>query len=210
MRIFTLFVITFFIYSTSFSQQKGDVLLGGTIGFFDFKSDHFGTANNETDFYFNPSVGKFYTNNKMAGINLFYSHSKFRDSLNGNSFGAGVFLRQFKPLGKSFLLFAEEGLNGRISRYNDYSGSPADIKTKETNIYLNFYPGLAYSVSSSLWLELALPQLLSIDYSTRKFKNKTIPEPNENNSKSFSISTGLTSWSLGYLSFGVRWLIGKK
>jgi hypothetical protein len=210
MRIFTLLVISIFIYSTSTAQQKGNVLVGGSIGFFEYDSDNFGTVYDQTDFYLNPSVGKFYANNRMAGVNLIYGHSKFRDSLSGNTLGAGVFLRQFKPLGKSFFLFAEEGLNGYKSKYNDYAGSPAEIKTKEAAIYLNFYPGLAYAVNKNLWLELALPQLFSITYATRKFKNKTIPEPNENNVKLFSVTSGLNNWSLGNLSFGVRWMIGKK
>jgi hypothetical protein len=53
-----------------------------------------------------------YNNNRAVGFSLSYNHLDY--SLNDqktNGYGAGVFLRQYKPLGKSFYLFAQEALN---------------------------------------------------------------------------------------------------
>jgi hypothetical protein len=209
MRISTLLAISILISTTLSAQQKGNVLVGGMLGFSDYKSESQGTKNNQRSFFFSPSLGKFYANNKMAGVNLNYYHSKFKDSLNSNTFGAGIFMRQYKPLGKSFFVYAEEGINGYISKFNDYYSAPAAIKAKEHSLYLNFNPGLAYAISKKLQMEVALPQLVQVSYTKRKFKNTTLPEPNENNISNFGISTGFSNWSLGYLSFGIRWLIGK-
>jgi hypothetical protein len=209
MKLFTLLAILILINTTLSAQQKGNVLVGGTLGFFDYKSESQGTKNNQTDFFLSPSLGKFYANNKMAGVNLSYYHSKFRDSLDRNTFGAGIFLRQYQPLGKSFFLFAEEAINGYTSKYNDYYQAPARIKAKENSVYLIFYPGLAYAISKKLQMEVALPQLVQVSYTKRKFKNTTVPEPNEISSSGFGITTGFSNWNIGYLSFGIRWLIGK-
>jgi hypothetical protein len=56
---------------------------------------------------------------------------------------------------------------------------------------------------------VALPQLVQVSYTKRKFKNTTVPEPNEISSSGFGITTGFSNWNIGYLSFGIRWLIGK-
>jgi hypothetical protein len=209
MKIFTLLAICIFFSSALSAQQKGSVIIGGTLGFQDYKSEYFGIRNDQSTFYFNPKIGKFYANNRMAGINLSYIHSKSRDSLSGNTFGAGFFLRQYQPLGKSFFLFAEEGLNGYTGRFNEQNGNPAELKTKENSINLNFYPGLAYSINKKLQLEIGLTELFSLWYTRRTYDDESLPVSARYKNTSFSVNTGFSNWGLGNLSFGARWMIVK-
>src|SRR6476660_2360681 len=98
MRIFTLLAICIFISSTLFSQQKGNVLISGTIVFSKSKSEDQTIGYNQTSFAFSPSIGKFYKANHMIGISFHYYHSKYMDSLKDHSYGAGFFMRQYQPL----------------------------------------------------------------------------------------------------------------
>ena len=209
MRIFTLLAIGIFISSFLSAQQKGNILIGGSIGFFDYRSTENGVSNKQKSIYLNPTVGKFYAHNRAAGLNFSYYHSKFMDSLSDNSFGTGFFLRQYHALGKSFFLFAEEGINGSTSRYNTPNGSPAEYKTKEKAIRLNFYPGLAYAINKKIQLELGMPQLFTIYYAHRTFENKTLPVPVKNKTTYFALSSGFNSYFLGDLLFGAKWMLGK-
>jgi len=209
MRIFTLLVTSCIISSNLLAQQKGDLLIGGTVGFLDYKLENNDVVTHQKNFYVAPTIGKFYANNRMAGINLHYFHSKFRDSLSANTYGGGLYLRQYQRLGKSFFVFAEEGINGYFSKYNDANGAPAEVRTTEKSVGLNFYPGLAYAINQKLQLEIGLPYLFSISYSHSTYKNETLPVPERRETHYFAVNTGFNDNILGNLSFGARWLIGR-
>jgi len=118
-------------------------------------------------------------------------------------------MRQYQPLGKSFFLFAEEGLNGYSSKYNYPNTFPEPVISKESSINLSVYPGLAYAVNKKLQLELGLPQLLAITYIKRTYHNK-YNQPAKPTKYSFiGASTGFSEYALGYLTFGAQWRIGK-
>jgi hypothetical protein len=209
MRIFTLLAICTFITPTLFSQQKGNIFISGTIGFSKSKTKDPFNDYKQTSFAFRPSIGKFYKSNRMMGISFNYYHSKYMDSLRDHSYGAGFFLRQYQPLGKSFFLFAEEGINGYSSKYNYPTTSPGQVISKERSINLSVYPGLAYAVNKRLQLELGLPQLLSVNYVKRIYNNKFNQPATESKYEGFSVDTGFNEYALGYLTFGVQWRIGK-
>ena len=211
MRIFTFVVICIFISSTISAQHKGNILLGGSIGFFDYKSDANGTKNNQTSIYLNPSFGKFYSKNRMAGINLNYYHSKYRDSLSSNSYGLGIFLRQYQALGKSFFIFVEENLSASTTKYNDdiISGIPADVKAKQKAVGAYVFPGISYAANKRLQIEIGLPQLLSIYYAHQTLNYESVATPIKNKYNVFSANTGFKNGWIGDLTFGVRWMIGR-
>ena len=160
MRLFTLLVVCIFISSALAAQQKGNILIGGAIGFTKDNQDDGVNHYSQTTFTLRPSIGKFYQNNRMAGISMSYNVSKFEDSVSSRSIGLGVFLRQYLPLGKSFFLFAEEGINGYARKYNYAYSFPVQYEVKERSASFNFYPGLAYAVNTRFHLELAFPNCL--------------------------------------------------
>jgi hypothetical protein len=192
MRISTLIILSLFISSTLTAQDRGQILIGGSLGFGKSKTDNMDVITKSTNFYLAPSIGKFYRNNRLAGVNLIYNHTSFTDkNLNRNSYGAGIFLRQYQPLGKSFYLFAEEGINAYAGKYGLlYSSNPDSyVKAKEQTAYLYFFPGIAYGINKKLQLEIGLTQLINIGYNHRSYVYEYLPEPNKNSENNFYLNT---------------------
>jgi len=91
-----------------------------------------------------PVAGIAVKQNLVVGFSLSYAHNK--DNLNtvnyetkSESYGAGIFIRKYVPLGKGFYLFGETGLN-----YQDYASTytyPSQKgELKVQNIGINLYP----------------------------------------------------------------------
>lgn len=186
--------------------QKGQHQLGGTLGFSTQKQD---TNNLKNTFVnINPAVGTFYKDNRLVGVNLYYSYSKTENYYEYESkvVGAGVFLRQYLPLGKSFYFFAEEGLNVKSGKTETkQSNILSDEKLITSTIY--FYPAIAYSISRVVQLELALPNLASLSYSNRKGKTTNGGTTIETKTNGFALESGLQGFSLGSVGLGVRFIL---
>lgn len=211
MRITTLLLLSTIISTSLIAQEKGDKLIGGSLSFTKAKGiPIYDTSSKYTSVNFSPSIGKFYKTNRMAGINLYYSHTNYKGQpYKQNHYGAGFFLRQYQPLGKSFYLFAEEGINGRIgkreSRYLYGQSFMEEEKTQSVSLF--FFPGLAYGINKRLQLELTLPQLISLEYSHTSNEVKDYPAQPKRDGKTFSLNTGFSQSGLGNLGFGAKWLL---
>ena len=75
-------------------------------------------ANNVT---IQPAIGFAADTNTIVGISLLYAtetNKYYTINPKRKSFGAGVFFRKYKPLGKNFYLFGESGLQYYHSSYN--------------------------------------------------------------------------------------------
>src|SRR5450432_3887500 len=112
-KIFYLFIffISFSLVSNAQISQ-GSVLLGGDIDFNSQKThstDAINTSNN-SNFSFNPSIGKAIKDNLVLGFDASYGHvQNSSDAGGGNTstaktdtYGLGVFLQKYFPLGKGF------------------------------------------------------------------------------------------------------------
>src|SRR5882757_9601242 len=88
--------------------KKGDVLLGGNLGFSKNSSTPAGMDGNDQTFIsISPSFGKVVADNLLAGFNLNYAHSRSKSGNPGNpgqaanistqdTYGLGVFVRKYK------------------------------------------------------------------------------------------------------------------
>ena len=212
MRLFTFTFLSLLISSTLIGQQKGDLLIGGSLGFNRNKVNDFFDSSRSTTVYVSPSIGKFYRRNRLAGINLDLSKTSHKNkNAKSSSFGGGFYLRQYQPLGKSFYLFAEEGLFAHFGKNQGYyiNGQPYIQKTKQQNAGLYFFPGLAYGLTKKLQLEVAFTQLVSLYYAHSSSEILDYPEPNKRSGSVLSFNTGFNETVTGYLSFGVKWLLSK-
>jgi len=211
MRITTLLFLFIIIANSLTAQEKGDKLIGGSLSFTKAKGvPVYDTTTKYTSVNFSPSIGKFYKTNRMAGINLYFSHTNYKGQpYKQNYYGIGFFPRQYQPLCKSFYLFAEEGINGRIgkreSRY--FYGQPYMEEEKTQSVSLSFFPGLVYGINKRLQLELTLPQLISLEYSHTSTEVKDYPAQPKRDGKTFSLNSGFSQSSLGNLGFGAKWLL---
>jgi hypothetical protein len=168
------YLLLFFFAITFYSQaqvSKGTILLGGNVGFSSQKTND--PLSNPPEYKttyvsLNPSIGKAIKDNLVAGIDLTYAYSKTSQTNSGvtadnktNSFGLGVFLREYTPLGKGFSVFTQERLGGSYSK----TTTNGTENSKATGVALTFYPGIAYNISKRVQVETGFTNLVSISYS---------------------------------------------
>ena len=167
---------------------------------------------------FTISAGKAINESTVFGINLSYMPSSTTNypSLNGDillkyrndGYSAGIFYRKYKSLGKEFFLFGEVSA---LYSWTNISGKDSIghelISGSTFSISANLYPGIAYRISKHLFLELSIPNLISVRYS----KSNTLSQEGNLNQTNkydqFYISTSLSSSPLSSLGIGFRLIL---
>jgi hypothetical protein len=192
--------------------KKGNWLLGGDVSFnAQNVSEPLGNSysSGTTTISLSPSLGKAIRDNFILGFDLNYLHSQSTDvDQNGVStkskideYGLGVFLREYKPLGKGFSLFAQERLGGNY----EIGGTNSFFNSGKTyNLSLGITPSLAYAVCGRLQVEVTLANMLSISYYHQGYGS----DPNTVRTKEFNIGTNLNNEIFQSVEFGFRFLLG--
>ena len=212
-----LLIITLFIFSLSNAQiKKGNLFIGGDV-YLSISNATNINANNEntrsSSFGFSPSIGWVTKDNLVVGATILSNFTNNEYSPDGNNksyrIGAGIWMRKYLPIGKSFYLFGNGMLAAQpVYSYNSNSIQPGN-KESSFSIDINVVPGIAYQVNKGLFLEAALNNLFSLGY------RRTIIEyqnANNTNSKGVANSFGLSSGigSSAPLQVGIRWMIVRK
>ena len=118
-QFFFIYILTSFFALPSVAQiKKGAIFLGGDIGGSTQKSTYSNSPNTDkqSSFYIAPVFGKAIKENLVFGVNASVRvfNSKTTGTANENkqhSYGASIFLRKYKQIGKSgFSLFAQGNL----------------------------------------------------------------------------------------------------
>src|SRR5215208_6544861 len=133
MKKFTLSGITFFFTASFVNAQinKGTILLGGGISAGIGKSSSsvpaYSYENKFREVNIYPAIGLAVKQNIIVGIKGSYGYNKNEYSYpslenKSRSYSAGVFLRRYLPLGKSFYLFGEAGASYYYSKIDQFSG----------------------------------------------------------------------------------------
>ena len=195
--------------------KKGSIFLGGDISGSTHKTKRDGVVTNSQDgVVISPVFGKAIKENLILGVNAgigFYENNSAASSSQKNNFyEAGIFLRKYKPIGKSgFSIFLQGGLDVNYNS-NEYILPPSDFsKTKRYTIGINAYPGISYTVNKRLQLETGFNNLLHLGYFTeRREFGGTFPSTDK--SSGINISTSLSLDNLAALQLGFRLLISKK
>jgi hypothetical protein len=188
--------------------NKGASALGGNIHFATGSSkDDNGFKKNSTDISVSPSFMKFYSQNHAFGVNLNFGYLKntyFGQKV--NSYGAGVFLRQYKSLGKNFYVFAQEALNFDYSKtlYKVDSTNFVQVDNRTYQASFTVNPGIACDLCKNFQLELLfLNDLLSVDYSYTDARSTGIKNNN------FSIGSNLDISQISSLNIGAKIFFGR-
>jgi len=159
-----------------FSQaqiNKGAILLGGNFsaGTSSDKPDGVDKALKSTNLSFFPSYGRAIRDNLVLGFDLLFIYDTQAPGLTStsqtNGYGAGFFVRKYKPLGSGFSLFGQTRLGFNYQDYQtDYSAGTGSQHQDQRALgaSLAFTPGIAYAVSRRWQLETSLPSLASINY----------------------------------------------
>ncbi|HTB23799.1 MAG TPA: hypothetical protein VK711_00450 [Puia sp.] len=183
-RILLSILIILSFLSSSAQFNKGDVLVGGTLSYSSNKttSPYITGEQKYDNGLFNISLGKAIKDNALFGINLTYAPNVTTNNYGyglvtnrTENYGIGVFYRMYKNLGKEFYIFGEAGAgyNGSTTSMKDSTGNKLSSGTGDGgNIYLT--PGIAYKVSKKFFLELSIPQLFSVTYSSSNTKSGSV------------------------------------
>lgn len=202
-------IITVFVAIMSVSAANAQWYVGGSVSYtskYDKTGDGISLYENRlSNIAFSPRVGYVFSNNMLAGVELFVmSNKKFSNSvLNGPTiteigFGVRPYYRyNFVSLGK-FNIGAEIGVD-----VGDYivkgSNSP---NTKNIAVGVDIAPVITFALNKHFWIETKL-DILGINY---RYTRSYIEEANDNytSSSSFSgIIDGDSLLTLGNIKFGV-------
>jgi hypothetical protein len=195
---------------TNAQIKKGDVLLGGNVG---FSKQTISSAspytNDQTAFSISPSIAKAVKDDLIVGVNLTYFHNREKQGgtpyviTTQDNYGLGFLVRKYKTLGAGFALFAEGDLSGLYELSNNYDiGDTKPPADKTYSINLGFYPGIAYFISRHVQLETGIQNLAYVQYGHTKMGQA----PNEVKSNTFSLGTNLNQL-LNNFVIGVKWVL---
>ena len=210
-----------FVYSIANAQvKKGDIVLGGNLGYTDQSQTVLSSppvTTKSTSLSINPSIGKAIRDNLVLGIDFAYMHGTGDQTPAGtgsssqteNGFTAGVFIRRYKPIGAGFSLFGQAEVSGNYSHSN-YAAPSSGIVLSRYNDYgfaLVLAPGIAYALSRKWQIETSLPNFLSVNYQYNKTTQQyNSSSPSSVDGHTFGFSSSLTGND--EFTVGVRYFIG--
>ena len=193
--VLSLMILT--VCSVDAQIKKGATLLGGQLGFSSTTTDYSSTPGPSTknsSFSISPAFGKAVQENLVIGADIDFEYNKFNnqniDEHKSTVYGIGVFVRQYKELGKGFYLFGQARLGGNYVRFEQATPQVPSSIQKNYNVQLSFYPGVAYSATRKLQLEAGLNNMVAIQYAhSSSLTAKSIQ---------FSLNTSLNSAMAGF------------
>lgn len=216
--LFVFFVFTVF---SSFAQfTAGQKMMGGQIGFATNSSGRSAVPGNDyrySSVSISPQFSKFQSPTLFTSFGISYgynhSHTAIGDPVNdrtANTHTIGVSLGRTKlePLARNLYLSltGTGGLNYQTDNLVYQSGNPT-TKSSSMNVYVSGGLGVLYQLSQRWMLNCSLTNLISINYGHGL--SSTASAGSQAKASSFSISTGLTGFSLNNVGIGFRYVLKK-
>ena len=209
--LLTVILICFVATAVDAQIKKGATLLGGQFGFSSQKnqSDFQNMESKSLGYNVSPAFGKAIKENLVVGGDITFAYNKNEpyNTLTQRSFnyGAGLFVRQYKNLGKDFYLFIQYRLGAGYgsTRTKDDMQPMNDAKSKSYSVEAAIYPGIAYSISKKIQLEGGLNNLGYIQYSHSNQRSGNPGYTYKGNN--FSLGSSLSNF--GGLTIGFRVLL---
>lgn len=208
-KILSSLAILFFAATTSAQITEGKYLLGGSFGL------NSATNQNSNSVSTNLQFGKAIKENTVVGIigSIYISNNKSPgQNTRVDQYSGGVFSRKYKPLKNNFYLFGE--MDATYQSYNTnytyFTNVNQTLITKSHSGFIAFAPGISYSVTKHLQMEITMQNLASIYYSHIKTIDSSLP-PGVAPQKASNISANvnLNSSLLNNFGIGFKFLLGK-
>ena len=213
-KILSIISIAVLCSGTSFSQiNKGSTSIGGEF-YFHSADDNDQLSQGKSKLRngsINFSIGKAVRENSVLGIDLLYSPSSQKNYQTGNNYsnqksntyGAGIFYRQYKKLAKDFYFFGEPSLSFTTNHSTiDQVGGPQLTNNRWSTALFTFAPGISYKVLRSFYLDVQIPQLLSLQYASYRERGLN----SDVKRKEFSAYTSFNNTFLQNLGIGFRFI----
>jgi hypothetical protein len=212
MKTITLFSFFFILCTVSAQSQisKGSILLGGSISFSNNDLATNSDAYKNRYVFVQPSLGFAVKENRVVGFNLSYGHGIIKsgtistETNQSNDYGGGVFYRRYLPLGKGFYLYGQGSANFAYNKVEQTTSASSQVQKLNT-LSLSAYPGVSYAVSKRFHLELAMNNLVSVNYSAARQEISSNSVTQTSKSKQLNLYANVNPQS--NLSFGFRILL---
>ena len=202
---------------TNAQFTTGQKLLGGQLSFSNSKSASVSTGSTtqkSTTGGLSFSLSRFKNPLLLTGVGIQYGYTGTNYdngiSLQDNKIhqlGAFYEITKLQPLAKKLYLGFTGTAGGNYTIQNTSSSNNASSRMRGYNVYLNGGMGVWYALSQRFLLIGNINNLLAVTYAHGKTTSYNNPGTNIVTGNSFSISTGLNSFSLANIGFGVRYLL---
>jgi hypothetical protein len=212
----TLLVIT---TATQAQITKGSFFIGGSISAGAEKTTStFGNSHALRFLQVSPVFGKAIRDNLVLGGGVSFYTNNYGNIENDSrsTFGANIFLRKYKTLGKGFYLFGEAALNLGYTPYsmgffNPTTNTFYTTETRRYSISADFSAGIAYQLSKRVQVELSLPLLAGVGFSQERYRSGLgSPTPYTTRKNNLYLNSNLGNSPLNNLSLGIRVFLGKQ
>ncbi|THU37211.1 porin family protein [Niastella caeni] len=211
--LLSLLFVCMFIVSSKAQINKNAIWLGGNIGFSQIKNNYEQQDENKTNsLSLRPAVGLAVKENLVAGVSLIYSKGKTDNygytgaTLKENSYGGGLFVRQYIPVVSRLYFFGEAEAAYTVYRSKEIPKNNPVTETKGWFATLGLSPGISFGVNKRVQLESGLNNLFQLQYG--KTKRKTDITGGDADIETFSAGINFEGQSPFY--FGVRFLLNNK
>ncbi|WP_432714225.1 outer membrane beta-barrel protein [Pedobacter sp.] len=167
--LLSIVALVAFTFSTQAQTEKGNVLLGGKVGFGSSKTD----GANKADVNYNlvPTVGYFVGDNFAVGTGVGYNYNKEVSHKNLNkAFEVSPFGRYYVDVADQFKFFGQLSVPMAFGSNTlvDNDGKKADSKyASTTSIGVNLAPGFAYYPTKKVGIEVSVNGLGYNNYAVK-------------------------------------------
>jgi hypothetical protein len=206
-----LSVAIFFFTAIAANAQitEGKYLLGGSFNYYN------STGSNTNSINTNIQFGKVIKENTVAGVigSVAASKNTFAGSRYSiYNYSAGVFYRKYKPLGKNFYFLQEADAVFQHSRGfgNYFDNVGQSLYANSNGVMLSYIPGISYSATKRMQIELTMPNLVNVSFTNIKTVNNRLPQGvSPQKANTFYANVNLNSNLLNNFGIGFKFLLGK-
>ena len=201
-----LFLFTFFSITIANAQiPKGAVWLGGTINYYESKSEEFNSKQQTLNI--RPAIGYVVKENSVVGIQLNFSKSKYEPSnQDQNSYGADIFMRRYWEIVKRLYAFGHFRA-GYASTHDEVESTNYSKDAKGWTVGVGATPGIAFSINKKFQLEAGFNDLFYFNY--HKSNSDIVNGGITSSFEDHVVSGGLNFENASNLAVGVRIILGK-
>lgn len=192
--------------------KQGTSMAGGSVSFSSQKTEaSSGAPQKNSSFSISPVFGKAIRDNLILGASLNFSNTSYKANHNAtssidNTYGGGIFLRPYKPLGNSgFYLYLDSRIGADLVNGENKSNGIIINKSKGFDVALTLNPGISFAVTPGMQIETGIGNLFNAAYSSRK---RTTGQTSQLDNKTSGFSAGIGLGSTLQWTVGVKFFWG--